>query len=138
MSCCYINHRTDLAMLIYEAELIIWDEAPMMSRYAFDAVDRTFRDILQNTSDCSSEQVFGGKLFVLRGDFRQILPIITKGGPEQIVGASLPRSSIWKYCQVLHLKINMRVTANNVSETLRSRFHDFMEWIKMVGEGKVS
>ena len=45
-SCCYINHRTDLATLIYEAELIIWDEAPMMSRYTFDAADRTFRDIV--------------------------------------------------------------------------------------------
>ena len=59
------------------------------------------------------------------------------GGREQIVGASLPRSSIWKYCQVLHLKINMHVTTNNVSETLRFRLHDFTEWIKMVGEGKV-
>ena len=75
---------------------------------------------------------------VLGGDFRQILPIITKDGREHIVGASLPRSSIWKYCQVLHLKINMRVTANNVSKTLRSRLHDFTEWIKMVGDGKVS
>ena len=32
----------------------------------------------------------------------------------------------------------MRVTVNNVSKTLRSRLHDFTEWIKMVGEGKVS
>ena len=78
-SCCYINYRTDLVTLIYKAELIIWDEALMLSGYAFDVVDRTFRDTLQNTSNCSSDKVFGGKLFVLRGDFRQILPIITRG-----------------------------------------------------------
>ena len=32
----------------------------------------------------------------------------------------------------------MRVTANSVSKTLRSQLHEFVEWIKMVGEGKVS
>ena len=69
-SCYYITHRTDLAMLIYEAELIMWDEAPMLSRSAFDIIDQTFRDIPQNTSNYSSAKVFGGKLFVLRGDFR--------------------------------------------------------------------
>ena len=32
----------------------------------------------------------------------------------------------------------MRVTTNNVFETLQSRIRDFTEWIKMVGKGKVS
>lgn len=93
-SCCSINLGTELAGLIQEASLIIWDEAPMVSRYAFEAVDQSFRDILKNTEHCSSGRVFGRKLFVLGGDFRQILPVITKGGQEQTVAASLPNSAI--------------------------------------------
>jgi len=32
---------------------------------------------------------FGGKLIVLSGDFRQILPVVTKGSIADIVTASL-------------------------------------------------
>ncbi|XP_059295623.1 uncharacterized protein LOC132048957 [Lycium ferocissimum] len=36
-----------LAKLIVKAKLVIWDEAPMMHRYCFEALDRTLRDILR-------------------------------------------------------------------------------------------
>jgi hypothetical protein len=41
--------------------LFIWDEAPMMHKFAFEAVDRTFRDITQ------VDKPFGGKIFVFGG-----------------------------------------------------------------------
>ena len=126
-----------MARLIQEASLIIWDEAPMVSRHAFEAVDRTFRDILKNTEHCSGDRVFGGKLFVLGGDFRQILPVVPRGGREQTVEASLPKSTIWEHCQVLHLTRNMRVTAQDISNHTRHELRDFAEWIKLVGEGKI-
>ncbi|KAG5566136.1 hypothetical protein RHGRI_001911 [Rhododendron griersonianum] len=136
-SCCSINLRTKLARLIQEASLIIWDEAPMISRYAFEAVDRTFRDILKSTVHCSRSRLFGGKLFVLSGDFRQILPVVTKGSREQTVAASLPNSTIWDHCRVLHLTRNMRLTAQDIPDQTRQELRDFAEWIKLIGEGKI-
>ncbi len=55
------------------AAIIIWDEAPMMSRYAMEALDRTLRKLMHN--DLS----FGGKIIVFGGDFRQVLPVIPQG-----------------------------------------------------------
>jgi hypothetical protein len=39
--------------------------------------------------------IFGGKTVVLGGNFWQILPIVPKGGREDIVSASLLRSHLW-------------------------------------------
>ncbi|XP_028084537.1 ATP-dependent DNA helicase PIF1-like, partial [Camellia sinensis] len=106
----------------------------MVSRHAFEAVDRTFGDILKNTEHCSEDRVFGGKLFVLGGDFRQILPVVPRGGREQTVEASLPKSTIWEHCQVLHLTRNMRVTAQDISNHTRHELCDFAKWIKLIPE----
>jgi len=46
-STCTIEPHSPLAKLIMRAKLIIWDEAPMMHRFCFEAVDRTFRDIMK-------------------------------------------------------------------------------------------
>ena len=42
---CSISADGDLADLIRETKLIIWDEAPMVNRLCFEAFDRTLRDI---------------------------------------------------------------------------------------------
>ncbi|XP_012829670.1 PREDICTED: uncharacterized protein LOC105950848 [Erythranthe guttata] len=68
-STCSIKQQSPQAELLIEAKLIIWDEAPMMHRFCFESLDRTMRLIL------NSEKPFGGKVIVLGGDFRQILPI---------------------------------------------------------------
>ncbi|XP_016546377.1 uncharacterized protein LOC107846526 [Capsicum annuum] len=44
---CNIKQGSPLAKLIIKTKLIIWDEAPMMHSYYFEAVDQTFRDILR-------------------------------------------------------------------------------------------
>ncbi|XP_019100927.1 PREDICTED: uncharacterized protein LOC109132923 [Camelina sativa] len=56
-SMCNINPNSDLADLIREASLIIWDEAPMMSKYCFESMDKSFCDIIGNIHN----KVFGGK-----------------------------------------------------------------------------
>jgi len=40
----------------------------MSHRHLFDALDRTVRDIME------TDKLFGGKVLLLAGDFRQILP----------------------------------------------------------------
>ncbi|XP_075096389.1 uncharacterized protein LOC107763668 [Nicotiana tabacum] len=78
-STCNIKQSTPLANLIIKAKLIIWDEAPMMHRYCFEALDKTLRDILRFKDASNLHRLFGGKTVVLGGDFRQILPVIPKG-----------------------------------------------------------
>ena len=43
---------------------------------------------------------FGGITVTFRGDFQQILPIIPKGTKEQIIGACIQRSQLWRYIKV--------------------------------------
>jgi hypothetical protein len=38
-SFCYIRKQDDLAILIRQTKLILWDEAPMINKLAFEAVD---------------------------------------------------------------------------------------------------
>ena len=69
-STCAISAQSTLAKLIRRTALIVWDEAPMAHRYHLEAFDRTLRDVTGN------DDPFGGKVLVLGGDFRQILPVI--------------------------------------------------------------
>lgn len=71
-STCNIPIGSPLAQLIEKAKLIIWDEAPMMHKHCFEAVDRTLKDILRFTRRGNNQIPFGGKVVVLGGDFRQI------------------------------------------------------------------
>jgi len=49
-----------LANLVKEASLVIWDEAPMMNMFCFEALDKSLCDIIKNTDN----KVFGGKVVV--------------------------------------------------------------------------
>jgi ATP-dependent DNA helicase PIF1 len=61
--CCICKHD-DLATLIRQTKLILWDEAPMTNKLTFEAVDRTLRDLIDRNDP------FGGIIFVMSGDFR--------------------------------------------------------------------
>jgi hypothetical protein len=89
-STCNITQQMKVAELVHKADLIIWDEALMMHRRAFESVDRTLRDLMQLDDAHTIEKIFGEKTMVLGGDFRQILLVVSKGGREDIVSASLP------------------------------------------------
>jgi hypothetical protein len=124
-STCSIKKNSKEAELIRRAVLVNWDEAPMQHRHCFETVDRTFRDI----REC--DQPFGGLTMVLGGDFQQILPVIVKGSPAQIVGSCIQRSELWAtFSQnILHLRTNMRL-GNDQQE------RDFAQWLLDVGHGK--
>lgn len=67
---CLIRAHSDLAEMIRRTRLIIWDEAPMTHKHAFEAVDRTLRDITKR------EKPFGGFCDVRRF---QTSPALKKG-----------------------------------------------------------
>jgi hypothetical protein len=46
-SMCSIHVQSDFVELLWEAKLIIWDEAPTQHRHCVKAIDQTLRDIMQ-------------------------------------------------------------------------------------------
>ncbi|XP_010451894.1 PREDICTED: uncharacterized protein LOC104734087 [Camelina sativa] len=90
---CRIKPNSDLANLIKETSLIIWDETPMMSKYCFESLDRSFADIMGNIDN----KVFAGKVVVFGGDFRQVLPVINGAGRVEIVMSALNASYLWDH-----------------------------------------
>ncbi|XP_074364747.1 uncharacterized protein LOC141705758 [Apium graveolens] len=93
-STCNISHNSDIAQLIKQTNLIIWDEAPMQHRYAFECLDRSLKDIMKAIDPACYKMPFGGITVVLGGDFRQILPVITYGDRADIVAACITRSKL--------------------------------------------
>ncbi|XP_076910053.1 uncharacterized protein LOC143567543 [Bidens hawaiensis] len=67
-----VASNSDLARLLHETSLIIWDEAPMVHKHGFEALDRSLKYIFQ------SELPFGGTVIVFGGDFQQILPVLVE------------------------------------------------------------
>ncbi|KAG8174784.1 hypothetical protein JTE90_013184 [Oedothorax gibbosus] len=64
---------------LQEVDVVIWDEASMIPRKALEIIDRTLKDVMNNSLP------FGGKTFILGGDFRQVLPVVKKATRSQIV-----------------------------------------------------
>ncbi|XP_070005486.1 uncharacterized protein [Nicotiana sylvestris] len=64
-STCNIKQGSPLAKLIVKAKLIIWDEASMMHKYCFEALDQTLRDILRFKDPSNLDLPFEGKTIVL-------------------------------------------------------------------------
>src|ERR1044072_127078 len=108
-SSCSIKQGSLGAYLLLQTKLIIWDEAPMMHRFCFEALDRTMRNLKTVQDPQSLDKPFGGKVVVLGGDFRQILPVIAKGSKQDITRATINASNLWRHCRVLRLTTNMRL-----------------------------
>ncbi|KAK8933828.1 hypothetical protein KSP39_PZI015390 [Platanthera zijinensis] len=91
----------------------------MADRKALEAVDRSFRDAT------NISRPFGGKIMILGGDFRQVLPVVVNGTRAQIINASIVQSYLWSHVRILSLTENMRAK------------HDiaFSEYLLRVGNG---
>ncbi|CAA7053990.1 unnamed protein product [Microthlaspi erraticum] len=123
----------DLANLVKEASLIIWDEAPMMHKHCFESLDRSLADIVGNEDG----KPFGGKVIVFGGDFRQVLPVIPGAGRAEVVCSALNSSYLWKHCKVLKLTKNMRLLSDNLTAEEATDLKNFSNWILDVGDGKI-
>ncbi|KAG2797217.1 hypothetical protein PC116_g26085 [Phytophthora cactorum] len=83
----------------------------------------------------NDDEPFGGKVFVLSGDFRQILPVVVRGTPAQTIDACPKSSTLWPKSQQLHLRENMRVKSAQ-NESTATELAEFSEFLLQVGEGK--
>lgn len=128
-STCRIPAQSQLADLIRQTDLIVWDEAPMTHKFAFEALDRTLKSLLE------SELPFGGKAVLLAGDFRQILPVVPRATPGEVVSACVKKSHLWQFFTTLRISTNMRVqnapTAGDAED-----IQEFANFLLQIGEGK--
>ncbi|RCN27744.1 hypothetical protein ANCCAN_26520 [Ancylostoma caninum] len=87
-------------------DVVTWDEAPMAPKQTLEAVDMLLRDITQ------VDLIFGNKIILLGGDFRQVLPVVRKEGREEMIGACIKNSQLWHHFTQYELTTNMHVTGS--------------------------
>lgn len=61
-----IPGNSQRAELIRKSSIIIWDEAPMAHKTTIEVLDRSLQNLME------SNEIFGGKVVIFSGDFRQI------------------------------------------------------------------
>ena len=97
----------------------------MADRKVYEAIDRTFQDIRENSHP------FGGLTVVFAGDWRQILPVVRRGSRADIIHACLKSSPLWENVIVFELSQNMRVHLAGGDEA------NFASELLTIGEGKI-
>ncbi|KAL0448591.1 UNVERIFIED_CONTAM: hypothetical protein Slati_1415500 [Sesamum latifolium] len=117
---CNFTKQSEVCQLLDRAAAIIWDEAPMADRKAIETVDRTLREMF------GVDLPFGGKIMILGGDFRQVVPVVVGGTRSQAVKASIVESHLWSSIKVLHLADN--ITAQNDQS--------FFDFLLRIGNGE--
>ncbi|GBM89301.1 hypothetical protein AVEN_88466-1 [Araneus ventricosus] len=69
---CNISKASGQAKVLQTCKISVWDECTMAHKKSLEALDRTLRDLRKN------DQLLGGSLLLLAGDFRQPLPVIIR------------------------------------------------------------
>jgi ATP-dependent DNA helicase PIF1 len=123
-----------LAKLHKRAKLIVWDEAPCMHAQQLDAIDKYLRDLM------GVDKPFGGKAFVIGGDFRQTGPVVRDRQGRDVrvaqVAHTLTSARVWRHVTTLRLTTNMRV--QNCMTTCPRKAQKLQEFIRTslaIGDG---
>ena len=106
-SVCQISPTSTHAAFLRSIKMFIIDEASMLPVHALRAIDVMLRDI--TNCDCP----FGGKIFLLGGDFRQVLPVVPRSSRTVIVENCIKSSPLWKEFKKYRLTKNMRAENGN-------------------------
>ncbi|XP_074299272.1 uncharacterized protein LOC141630335 [Silene latifolia] len=106
----------------------------MTHRHCFEALDKSLKDVMLVLDVGNAEVPFGGKFVVFGGDFRQTLPVVSKGSRADVVVASLCSSYLWSFCKVLRLTKNMRLQVGSSTDNVEE-LRKFSEWLLEIGDG---
>ena len=121
-----ISAQSTLAKLVRMSRLLMIDEATMLDRFQLEALERSLRDLMGQP-----DLLFGGKVLVLAGDFRQCLPVVPGASRAGIVSQCINKSKLWQHFQILRLTENMRVRASG-DPVLEA----FDSWTLSIGNGE--
>ncbi|XP_065640567.1 uncharacterized protein LOC136073126 [Hydra vulgaris] len=119
-STCNVTPNSIHGKFLRQISLYLLDEASMIPKYALNAIDKLLQDV------CINKFPFGGKVILMGGDFRQILPVVKRGQPADIVEACIKCSQHWQYVQRFSLTENMRVQTEE---------EEFSQWLLKLGSG---
>ncbi len=100
------------------AAVILWDECSMIHQHVADTVDRSLRDIMNDS------RPFGGKVIVFMGDFKQLLPVVRHGRGHDF---TIQKCSWWSQVQVITFTVNWRAVQHP----------EFSAFLEQVGNGIV-
>lgn len=125
--------KTELVELLKLTDLIIWDEAHMANKFFFEALDKSLKEIISENTQ-ASQNIFGGKVAVLGGDFRQTFYVIPRGSRSDIIHAIINVSYIGYHLNILKLTKNMCFQSGATTST-KEEIRFFLEWILEIGDG---
>jgi ATP-dependent DNA helicase PIF1 len=113
----------------------------MAHKHVFEAVNHTLQHVMGAIDLALKDMFFGGKVVVMGGDFRQILPMVPRGTRGQIVDASFKRSAVlWHCVKVRQLHENMCVQrllaqgGTNVAADAQEQ-QAWVDYLQCIGEG---
>ena len=111
-----------LGKQLIDSDLIIIDEVSAMKKDILEAINKLLKNLMRSST------IFGGKVMVLSGDFRQTLPVIEGVNSEILTAESslLTCDLFTKNFERRKLSINMRARAED---------EDFKKWLLCVGSG---
>jgi len=96
-----------LADLLGQTSLIIYNEVPMQYRYCFEVVNQTFNYICNAFENALFENIS----ILLGIVFAQIASVVPRSNRAATMPASLQSSFLWPHFQILHLTLNILVQA---------------------------
>ncbi|KAL7079773.1 hypothetical protein ACQ4LE_001173 [Meloidogyne hapla] len=105
------------------SEVFIIDEAPMLNKNALEIINEKLQEITENNG------LFGNKIIVAGGDFRQTLPIQKYATRTQLIDLSIKKSHLWKFFEEFKLAKNMRTHESEI---------DFSTFLLDLGDGKLN
>ncbi|XP_065645259.1 ATP-dependent DNA helicase pif1-like [Hydra vulgaris] len=121
-STCNVTHKSIHGDFLRLVTLLLLDETSMIPIHDLNAINRLLKDI------CNNNFPFGGKIILFGGDFRQILHVVKRGQPAEIVESCIKCSLHWQWVQKFTLTENMRVQ-NGEGE--------FFQWLQKLGNGTI-
>ncbi|XP_060874369.1 ATP-dependent DNA helicase pif1-like [Metopolophium dirhodum] len=121
-----ISRSSAMGKLLMQCKLIVWDECTMAHKKSLEALNFTLKDLRRNNN------IFGGLMILLAGDFRQTLPVVPRGTPADELNACLKASPLWNNVKTLSLTTNMRVQLQNDQSAAQ-----FSKQLLDLGNGKV-
>jgi hypothetical protein len=122
-----VNASSKEADVLRACRVIIWDEASMIDKRLLLIASDLLCDLCRDQHNTKSTVPFAGKVVLIGGDFRQVLPVIPNScNPAHIIHATIKRSPLYAHFEHLSITQNMRASGAD---------QEFITWLMNVGNG---
>ena len=102
-----IGPRHSLWQQLQEADAMLVDEAMMQNVQYFHVLDRLLRKIMQ-----APDKIWGGKMMIVTGDYKQLPPVVKTNDPQDIFERSFKSSEYYEKQKLLRIETSERSKAD--------------------------